>query len=64
MSLFRDLTPRLRSYSMELLQEIGKTTLETYLMQHHIWLTSDSKTILVFLPGWPRVMAPAPHFCG
>jgi len=51
----RNLTPRLRSYSMELLHEIGKTTLETYLMQHHIWLTSNSKTILVFLPGWPRV---------
>mmetsp|Transcript_41224 Transcript_41224/g.87844 ORF Transcript_41224/g.87844 Transcript_41224/m.87844 type:complete len:1067 (-) Transcript_41224:249-3449(-) len=51
----RNITPRLRSYSMELLHEIGKTTLETYLMQHHIWLTSNSKTILVFLPGWPRV---------
>ena len=51
----RNLTPRMRSYSMELLQEIGKTTLETYLMQHHIWLTSNSKTVLVFLPGWPRV---------
>jgi len=51
----RNLTPRIRSYSMELLHEIGKTTLETYLMQHHIWLTSNSKTILVFLPGWPRV---------
>mmetsp|Transcript_10076 Transcript_10076/g.21267 ORF Transcript_10076/g.21267 Transcript_10076/m.21267 type:complete len:837 (+) Transcript_10076:3-2513(+) len=51
----RNLTPRMRSYSMELLHEIGKTTLETYLMQHHIWLTSNSKTILVFVPGWPRV---------
>lgn len=51
----RNLTPRMRSYSMVLLHEIGKTTLETYLMQHHIWLTSNSKTILVFLPGWPRV---------
>lgn len=50
----RNLTPTMRSYSMELLHEIGKTTLETYLMQHHIWLTSNSKTILVFLPGWPR----------
>ncbi|KAL7542583.1 hypothetical protein ACHAXR_012101 [Thalassiosira sp. AJA248-18] len=51
----RNLTPEIRSYSMVLLHEIGKTTLETYLMQHHIWLTSNSKTILVFLPGWPRV---------
>ena len=51
----RNLTPKMRSYSMVLLHNIGKTTLETYLMQHHIWLTSNSKTILVFLPGWPRV---------
>lgn len=51
----RNLTPRMRSCSMEFMHEIGKTTLETYLMQHHIWLTSNSKTILVFVPGWPRV---------
>lgn len=51
----RNLTPQMRSYSSELLHEIGKTTLETYLMQHHIWLSSNSKTVLVFLPGWPRV---------
>lgn len=52
---FRNFTPQMRSYSMALLHEVGKTTLETYLMQHHIWLTSNSKTVLVFLPGWPRV---------
>jgi hypothetical protein len=51
----RNLTPTLRSHSMGLLQEIGKTTLETYAMQHHIWLTSNSKTILVFLPSYPRL---------
>ena len=51
----RNLTPTMRSYSMELLHEIGKTTLETYLMQHHIWLSSNLKTVLTFLPGWPRL---------
>ena len=51
----RNLTSTMRSYSMEFLHEIGKTTLETYLMQHHIWLSSNSKTVLTFLPGWPRV---------
>jgi len=51
----RNITPKMRSYTMELIHEIGKTTLETYLMQHHIWLTSNSKTILVLIPGWPRV---------
>ncbi|GKY95115.1 hypothetical protein MPSEU_000475400 [Mayamaea pseudoterrestris] len=51
----RNLTPRLRSHSLELLHQIGKTTLETYLMQHHIWLTSDAKTLLTLIPGWPKI---------
>lgn len=51
----RNLTPTLRSHTTELLHEIGKTTLETYLMQHHIWLSSNSKTVLTFVPGWPRL---------
>lgn len=52
---FRNLTPTLRSYSLDLLHQIGKTTLETYLMQHHIWLTSDAKSLLILVPGWPKV---------
>jgi hypothetical protein len=52
---FRNLTPTLRSYSLDLLHQIGKTTLETYLMQHHIWLTSDAKSLLVLVPGYPKV---------
>lgn len=50
----RNLTPTLRSYSLDLLHQIGKTTLETYLMQHHIWLTSDAKSLLTLIPGWPK----------
>lgn len=52
---FRNLTPTLRSYSLKLLHEIGKTTLETYLMQHNIWLTSNAKSLLVLVPGWPKM---------
>lgn len=52
---FRNLTPWLRGHSMELLHQIGKTTLETYLMQHHIWLTSNAKSLLTLVPGWPKV---------
>jgi hypothetical protein len=29
-------------------------TLETYLMQHHVWLTSNAKTLLVLLPAYPK----------
>eukprot|EP00534_Pseudo-nitzschia_fraudulenta_P002313 CAMPEP_0201122280 /NCGR_PEP_ID=MMETSP0850-20130426/5958_1 /ASSEMBLY_ACC=CAM_ASM_000622 /TAXON_ID=183588 /ORGANISM="Pseudo-nitzschia fraudulenta, Strain WWA7" /LENGTH=988 /DNA_ID=CAMNT_0047388939 /DNA_START=49 /DNA_END=3015 /DNA_ORIENTATION=+ len=52
---FRNLTPFLRNHSLDLLHQIGKTTLETYLMQHHIWLTSDAKSLLTLVPGWPKV---------
>ena len=52
---FRNLTPTLRGYHLELLHQIGKTTLETYLMQHHIWLTSDAKSLLTLIPGWPMM---------
>ena len=52
---FRNLTPWLRRHSMDLLHEVGKTTLETYLMQHHIWLTSNAKSLLILIPGWPKV---------
>lgn len=51
---FRNLTPKLRSYSIDLLHQIGKSTLETYLMQHHIWLTSNAKSLLILIPGWNK----------
>jgi N-acetylneuraminate 9-O-acetyltransferase len=52
---FRNINPWLRNHTLELLHQIGKTTLETYLMQHHIWLTSDAKSLLTLVPGWPKV---------
>jgi hypothetical protein len=52
---FRNLTPWLRNHTLELLHQIGKTTLETYLMQHHIWLTSNAKSLLTLIPGCPKV---------
>lgn len=52
---FRNLTPSMRMWYSGGLHEIGKVTLETYLMQHHIWLTSNAKTLLVLLPGYPKI---------
>eukprot|EP01035_Chromulina_nebulosa_P063572 gene63572-86967_t len=37
------------------LHDLGKTTLETYLLQHHIWLTSNAKTLLTITPGNPWI---------
>ena len=42
-----------RGYYLELLARMGKITLETYLLQHHVLLTSNAKTLLTFVPGWP-----------
>ncbi|GBG24128.1 Protein REDUCED WALL ACETYLATION 1 [Hondaea fermentalgiana] len=52
---FRNLTPWLRQIHLGVLANIGKYTLETYLMQHHIWLTTNAKTVLVFVPDHPKV---------
>eukprot|EP00903_Cladosiphon_okamuranus_P018236 g16775.t1 len=51
----RNLTPLLRTRYLEPLHSLGKITLETYLMQHHIWLTSNAKTLLVVVPGHPKL---------
>ncbi|CAN0282309.1 unnamed protein product, partial [Discosporangium mesarthrocarpum] len=51
----RNLTPVLRTHYLEPLHSLGKITLETYLMQHHVWLTSNAKTLLVLVPGHPKV---------
>ena len=47
----RNLTPWLRSHYAHSLHELGKVTLETYLLQHHIWLTSNAKTLLCLIPN-------------
>eukprot|EP00514_Thraustochytrium_sp_LLF1b_P008198 CAMPEP_0184536834 /NCGR_PEP_ID=MMETSP0198_2-20121128/16674_1 /TAXON_ID=1112570 /ORGANISM="Thraustochytrium sp., Strain LLF1b" /LENGTH=937 /DNA_ID=CAMNT_0026930049 /DNA_START=75 /DNA_END=2888 /DNA_ORIENTATION=+ len=52
---FRNSTKYLRQVHLSVLSTIGKYTLETYLMQHHIWLTSNAKTILVLVPGYPKI---------
>ncbi|CBN78469.1 conserved unknown protein [Ectocarpus siliculosus] len=51
----RNLTPLMRTRYLEPLHSLGKITLETYLMQHHIWLTSNAKTLLVVVPGSPKL---------
>ena len=55
---FRNVSKTLRGYTMSLLHEIGKTTLETYLLQHHLWLSSNAKSLVVFVPNYPKI-----NFC-
>ena len=49
----RNISPTMRSYHVKIFAWLGTITLETYLMQHHIWLTSNAKTRLVLLPDYP-----------
>ncbi len=51
---FRNI-PILRTGYSGSLHDLGKTTLETYLLQHHIWLTSNAKTLLTITPGHPWI---------
>ena len=48
---FRNMTPWLRGFNSGMLHNLGKTTLETYLLQHHLWLTSNAKTLLTLVPN-------------
>ena len=52
---FRNITPAVRSGVSQSLHDLGKTTLETYLLQHHIWLTSNAKTLLTIVPDHPWI---------
>jgi hypothetical protein len=52
---FRNITPTVRSGVSMSLHELGKTTLETYLLQHHIWLSSNAKTLWTVTPGNPWI---------
>ena len=49
----RNLTPWIRQFHSSTLAFMGKITLETYLMQHHIWLSKNAKAVFVVVPGLP-----------
>jgi len=55
--VLRNMSPLLRRYYMHLFTWCGKVTLETYILQFHIWmkttgLNGSPKHLMVWLPGW------------
>ena len=49
----RNLFPTLRRYHVGLFASLGKITLETYLSQLHVYLQSNAKHLIGYIPGYP-----------
>mmetsp|Transcript_11070 Transcript_11070/g.45155 ORF Transcript_11070/g.45155 Transcript_11070/m.45155 type:complete len:516 (-) Transcript_11070:112-1659(-) len=49
--VLRNLTPGLRGHHLELFRRFGTTTLETYVMQYHLFLADSARGLLLLLPG-------------
>lgn len=54
-ALLRNATPTLRSTNSQFFAYIGRISLETFIVQFHLWLAADTHGLLVLVPGASRV---------
>merc|ERR1719478_1896103 len=55
--VLRNMSPLLRRWHMHMFAWTGKITLETYILQFHVWMKTTGvngspKHLMVWLPGW------------
>lgn len=51
--ILRNMFPALRTRYLYFFTFLGKITLETYISQLHIYLQSNAKDLIVYIPGYP-----------
>ena len=51
--IIRNIAAKMRLYYIHMLTFLGKITLETYLSQLHVYLQSNAKELIVYIPNYP-----------